>query len=137
MLEAGEPPLDLINSDSGRGVNDLEGGCDDLTEEANSLSIRALSIPRDTLRLCFVSGERVSNVDLRGFCDGDERILLNPEIDCELPARATWTLSSSETLRARLPGREGMPGVGEKGRVGTLDNERSWVSWSIKELTCF
>jgi hypothetical protein len=48
-----------------------------LTEEANSLSIRALSIPKDTRRLCFVSGERVSNVDLRGFCNGDERTLLD------------------------------------------------------------
>jgi hypothetical protein len=120
-----EAPFIFIRSDSGRGVNALEGGRDDLTEEANSLSIRALSIPRDTRRLCFVSGERVSNAALRGFCNGDERTLLELDRDCELPARTAWTLNSSETLRARLPGREGMPGVGEKGRVGTLDNERS------------
>ena len=77
----------FVSSDSGRGVNALEGGRDDFTEEASSLSIRALSIPKDTRRLCFVSGERVSNVDLRGFCDGDERALLVLEMDCELPTR--------------------------------------------------
>jgi len=60
-----------------------------LTEEANSLSIRALSIPKDTRRLCFVSGESVSNVDLRGLCNGDEQTLLELEIDCELPARTS------------------------------------------------
>lgn len=81
-LEDDEAPLVFISSDSGRGVNALEGGWD-LTVEANSLSIRALSIPKDTRRLCFVSGERVSNVDLRGLCNGDERTLLELEIDCE------------------------------------------------------
>ena len=87
-LEVDEAPLDFVVSDSGRGVNDLEGGWDDLAEEATSLSIRALSIPRDTRRLCFVSGERVSNVDFRGLPSGNERGLLMPEMDCELPV---WT----------------------------------------------
>jgi len=88
MLEDDEAPLGLARSDSGRGVNALEGGRDDdLIEEANSLSIRALSIPKDTRRLCFVSGERVSNVDLRGLCGDDGWALLKLEVDCELPAR--------------------------------------------------
>jgi len=75
------PLVTFIVSNSGSGVKALEGGWEDLTEEANSLSIRALSIPRDTRRLCFVSGESVSNVDLRVFCNGDERGLLMPEMD--------------------------------------------------------
>ena len=125
LEDDGAAPLVLVASDSGRGVSALEGGWEDLAEEANSLSILALSIPSDTRRLCFVSGERVSNVDLRGFCEGEERELLMLEMDWELPARTAWTLNSSETLRVLLLGLDGMPGVGEKGRVGTFDNDRS------------
>ena len=88
-LEDDEAPFVFTSSDSGRGVNALDGGWEVLTEVASSLSIRALSIPKDTRRLCFVSGESVSNVDLRGLCNGDERGLLIPETDCELPTRTT------------------------------------------------
>lgn len=59
-----------MSENSGSGVNALEGGCDFL-EDATSLSIRAFSIPKDTRRLCRVSGDKLSKA-LRAGGDGND-----------------------------------------------------------------